>query len=90
MIRFVLVAATIAIVAMMTIVLILSAIIVLACLAVCIGVPVWMLSKHWNGKERIAAVTQYPIDRLKNLYVEGKIDLFEFERAVAHLLAVEK
>jgi hypothetical protein len=30
-----------------------------------------------------------PMERLRNLYVEGKIDLFEFERRVAKLLALE-
>lgn len=77
------------VVAMAVMVLMTLFFVAMACLAV--GVPVWLLMKYWGaGSRRIPVVAQHPIDRLKNLYIDGKIDLFEFERAVAHLVAVEK
>ena len=47
------------------------------------------MSRHWLhvGKAKVAALS--PIERLQNLYVEGTIDLTEFERRVARLVAVE-
>jgi hypothetical protein len=61
----------------------------IAGVAAVIGLPLWFMAKHWKSQRRVPVRTQSPIERLKNLYVEGKIDLFEFERAVAHLVHVE-
>jgi hypothetical protein len=62
----------------------------IAGVAAVIGLPLWFMAKHWKSQRRVPVRTQSPIERLKNLYVEGKIDLFEFERRVAHLIAVER
>jgi hypothetical protein len=54
-----------------------------------IGIPIWLMVRHWLGQRRLTVAALQPIDRLRNLYVEGKIDLFEFEQRVARLVAVE-
>jgi hypothetical protein len=61
----------------------------LAAVGAMIGLPLWFLFKHQGSRRRVPVRTQSPIERLKALYVDGKIDLFEFERAVAHLVHVD-
>jgi hypothetical protein len=61
----------------------------LACVAAMIGLPLWFMFRRPRSRRRVPVRTQSPIERLKNLYIEGKIDLFEFERAVAQLVHVE-
>jgi len=58
--------------------------------AAMIGLPLWFMAKHWKTQRAVPVRVQSPIERLKNLYIEGKIDLFEFERAVAHLVHAER
>lgn len=55
-----------------------------------VAVPAYLVGRHWLGTRRQPAQAQTPIDRLQTMYVEGKIDLFEFERRVAHILTVER
>ncbi|HZS93772.1 MAG TPA: hypothetical protein VFA78_03175 [Chloroflexota bacterium] len=59
----------------------------IAAVVAVIALPIWYISRHHLGARSSA---QPPLERLKNLYVEGKIDLFEFERRVERLLAIEK
>ncbi|HZU14868.1 MAG TPA: hypothetical protein VFB58_18680 [Chloroflexota bacterium] len=61
---------------------------VLAVLATVVGVPFYMLGRHWLGHRSLMTHTN-PLEHLQTLYVEGKIDLFEYERRLATLLAVE-
>jgi hypothetical protein len=68
--------------------LLISALVILAMIAA-IGIPLWLIAKYWLGQRGVSTVRPHPIDRLRNLYVEGKIDLFEFERRVAKLVAIE-
>jgi hypothetical protein len=68
--------------------LLVSAIIILAMMCL-IGIPLWLITRHWLGRRSVSVSPQRPIDRLRNMYVEGKIDLFEFERRVAKLVAIE-
>lgn len=53
-----------------------------------VGIPIYLLYQWWR-RSQMPSLTQKPLDRLQNLYVEGKIDIFEFERRVASLIAVE-
>ncbi|HLJ68502.1 MAG TPA: hypothetical protein VKX16_14200 [Chloroflexota bacterium] len=62
------------------------ALLAMACL---VGIPLYFMSRPWLHQKRVPAVAQSPIERLQNLYVEGKIDLTEFERRVARLVAIE-
>ena len=59
----------------------------IAAIVAVIALPIWYVSRHHLGTR---SPGQPPLERLKNLYVEGKIDLFEFERRVERLLAIEK
>ena len=55
-----------------------------------IGLPAYLLLRHRTGiSQRFNRLTENPMERLQNLYVDGKIDLFEFERRVAQLIAIE-
>jgi hypothetical protein len=73
---------------MVAVTLIVTALLMLA-LACIVGIPLWLMAKPRLQRMGIAAPRLNPMDRLRNLYVEGKIDLFEFERRVARLLALE-
>lgn len=53
-----------------------------------VGIPAYLVFQWWR-RSQMPALTQKPMERLQNLYVEGKIDLFEFERRVANLIAVD-
>ena len=90
MIRLILLAIALVVFVSIAVTLILSALIFLA-FACLVGVPLYIVGKHWlNGHGvNLAMRKQSPMERLQNLYVEGKIDLFEFERRVANLIAVE-
>lgn len=72
-------------------VMVMMAVMFAVAMALAIGVPAYLLIKNWPGISRhVNRLTQNPMERLQTLYVEGKIDLFEFERRVAHLIAVER
>ncbi len=68
--------------------LIISALVLLT-LACAVGIPLYLMSRRWMKRQGLSRPAQHPIDRLRNLYVEGKIDLFEFEQRVAHLISAE-
>ena len=65
---------------------------VFAAIAFAVGYPLWhFLFKPWAQGQRVAVSRHLnPMERLQRLYIEGKIDLFEFERRVARLIAVER
>ena len=88
MVRFVILLMALVMFVSVAVMLILSALVFLA-LACAVGLPIWYMSRHWRRGVGFAA-SMNPIERLQNLYVEGKIDLFEFERRVAQLIAVER
>jgi hypothetical protein len=69
--------------------LIVSALIFLA-LACVVGVPLYLAGKRLMRRYGLSGPHSGPIDRLKNLYVEGKIDLFEFENRIGHLVSRER
>jgi hypothetical protein len=59
-------------------------------MALAIGVPAYFFFKHRRSiNGHFNRLAQSPMERLQSLYVDGKIDLFEFERRVAHLIAIE-
>lgn len=62
----------------------------LAIVAVAIGIPLWLAWRSWAARHGLTARARTSVERLQELYIEGKIDLFEFERRVAGLIAVEK
>jgi hypothetical protein len=75
--------------AMVAVVLIFT-VLALVATALAIGIPLYFLLKpHLSGRS-LGRLSSNSIERLQRLYVEGKIDLFEFERRVAHLLAIEQ
>ena len=69
---------------------VLVAVISLAAIGLAIGIPAYILVRHFSHKNpRIRQVVQNPMERLQQAYIEGKIDLFEYERRVARLIAIE-
>jgi len=70
-----------------TIVTLIITVLTVALMIAAVTVPAWYLGRHYFAK---SVPRQSPLERLQNLYIEGKIDLFEFERRVEHLLALEK
>lgn len=63
-------------------------------LACVVGFPLYLLVKphlqrFGSLQSSVAGNSQAALERLKTLYVEGKIDLFEFERRAAHLISTE-
>jgi hypothetical protein len=65
-----------------------AAIVMTVAVVLGVGIPAYLVFQWWR-RSHMPALTQKPLERLQNLYVEGKIDLFEFERRVATLIAVE-
>jgi uncharacterized membrane protein len=88
MIRFILLSIAFLICVSVAVALIVSALVILA-MACLIGVPLYLMGRQHFKRMGIRGRTQRPIERLQQLYAEGKIDLFEFERRVAHLIALE-
>lgn len=88
MLRFVVLTLALIMFVTIAVTLILSALLMLA-LACIVGIPLWIVAKPRLQRMGIVAPRLNPMERLKSLYVEGKIDLFEFERRVARLLALE-
>lgn len=80
--------AVVAVVVVSAIAAILAALFSLTAMAVAIGVPAYVAYRVLSGRHSHGP-RQRPLERLQQLYVEGKIDLFEFEQRVAHLIAVE-
>lgn len=69
--------------------LVLAALTMLA-MACVVGIPLFLTTKRWMRRKGLAPSGLNPVDRLKTMYLDGKIDLFEFERRVAHLIATER
>jgi hypothetical protein len=88
MLRFALLAIALLIFISVAVALIVTAVICLV-LACAVGIPLYLMSKPFLQRHGIAKAKMSPMDRLKTLYVEGKIDLFEFERRIARLISVE-
>lgn len=65
--------------------------------ACAVGIPLYVLARlarprlqrFGSFQSSVAGNSQAALERLKMLYVEGKIDLFEFERRAAHLISTE-
>jgi len=85
MIRLALIAFVVVMVFMVAITLIVTVAIV-AAMALAVGIPVYLAFKRHDGPRRVRL---NPIEALQELYAEGKIDLTEFERRVARLVAIE-
>jgi hypothetical protein len=88
MLRFLVLALAVVMFVMVAVTLIVTAVVMLA-FACIIGIPLWIMAKPRLERMGVIAPRLNPMERLRNLYVEGKIDLFEFERRVAKLLALE-
>jgi hypothetical protein len=73
----------------MAVVAFIVSVLMLAAVALAVGIPLYLVAKHYFGRSPTFPTRQNAMERLKMLYIEGKIDLFEFERRVAHLIAVE-
>lgn len=54
-----------------------------------IALPVWLMSRPYLQRHGLARRRQTPIERLKQLYAEGQIDMFEFEHRVRSAIALE-
>lgn len=67
----------------------LFAVLAMAVLAAMIAIPAYVFWRSWQARHRLAQPAHTSIEGLKRLYIEGKIDLFEFERRVERLIAVE-
>lgn len=66
------------------------AVVSLAAVGLVIGIPAYFLIRHFSRSQpRIRQFTQNPMERLQQAYVDGKIDLFEYERRVRRLIAIE-
>jgi hypothetical protein len=89
MIRFVVLFVAFLLLVSMAFALLVSALVLLA-MACVVGIPLYLMSKRLMHRHGISRPSISPMERLRNLYVEGKIDLMEFERRVAHLISVER
>jgi uncharacterized membrane protein len=58
-------------------------------LACAVAIPIYFLSRRWTRRHGLAARSVTPVERLQNLFAEGRIDLGEFERRVARILTLE-
>ena len=67
---------------------IVSALLLLA-LACAVGIPLYFITTSWMKRRGIGGPAQNPMERLRNLYLDDKIDLFEYERRVAQLIRVD-
>jgi len=88
MFRFILLSIAFLLCLSVAVFLIMTALLILT-MACLVGIPLYMMGRHHFGGLGLKGRTQRPIERLQQLYAEGKIDLFEFERRVAHLIALE-
>jgi hypothetical protein len=63
---------------------------VLLAMACVVGIPLYLMGRRFASRHGISTPSVNPMERLRTLYVDGKIDLMEFERRVARLIAVER
>jgi uncharacterized membrane protein len=87
MLRYALAAIALFMFVIMAITLILS-VLVIAAMALAVGVPLYLILKYHN-RHQPRRLRRSPIEALQEMYAEGKIDLIEFERRVARLVAIE-
>jgi hypothetical protein len=86
MVRFAVFSVAVLMLVMIAVAIIVS-VLILATVVALIAIPLYVLARpHFQQRN----VRVNPIERLQNLYAEGKIDLFEFERRVAALVRVER
>lgn len=85
---FLLVAAMVVLLLGLVLMAFIAAVVMTAAVALGVGIPAYLVFQWWR-RSQVPALTQKPMERLQSLYVEGKIDIFEFERRVASLIAVE-
>jgi hypothetical protein len=86
MVRFLVLSIALLTVVAVAITLLITALIFLA-FACLIGIPLWLTARSHLQKRGIM-VHPSPVERLKSLYAEGKIDMFEFEKRVEKLISV--
>jgi threonine/homoserine/homoserine lactone efflux protein len=89
MVRYI-VLAVLLLAAVCTIITLLFAAVMLVSFAALIGLPLWLMWRSWSHRQGIGTRARSSIERLQELYIEGKIDLFEYERRVARLVAIEQ
>ncbi|MGH2442758.1 MAG: hypothetical protein ACRDFX_06305 [Chloroflexota bacterium] len=89
MLKYVLLAIALLIFAVVAVTLVLVTVVFIA-LGCAVGIPVWLMARHKFRARRVHAPALRPVDRLKNLYIEGKIDLLEFEHRLARLISIEQ
>jgi hypothetical protein len=73
---------------LVSVIMIAMMLLVVAAITAAIVVPLYLLARQ-ALQGRTTRPTLKPVDRLQNLFAEGKIDLFEFERRVAQLITLE-
>ena len=79
-----------AVIAVSLIVAFVLAILSMAAIGLAIGLPIYFILRHWSrNNPRIARLKQSPLERLQQLYIDGRIDLFEYESRLARLIAIE-
>jgi hypothetical protein len=88
MIQFAILLVALVLLVSLAFVLIVSALFLLA-FACLVGIPLYFIGRNWMRRQGIRGPVQTPIERLRNLYVDGKIDLFEFEQRLSRLLSME-
>ena len=90
MLRYILFAIALLIFLSIVVALIISLLIFVA-FACAIGIPLWLMGRSWLRHHGVVSQKQQsPVERLQTLFVEGKIDLFEFEQRVARLVRVDQ
>jgi hypothetical protein len=87
--RYVVMAVAVVVFLVVALMLLISALIFMA-LAFVVGIPLYLAGKRLMRRHGLSGPRLNPTDRIKNLYVEGKIDLSEFERRVGHLVSRER
>jgi hypothetical protein len=65
------------------------AVVVFLALACAVAIPLYVLSRRWAHGHALAPQRVTPVERLQNLFAEGRIDMGEFERRVARILTHE-
>jgi uncharacterized membrane protein len=85
---FFLIAAVIVVSLVFMVLALIAAIVMTVAVVLGVAIPAYLVFQWWR-RSQMPGLTQKPLERLQNLYVEGKIDIFEFERRVANLIAVE-
>jgi len=88
MVRYVLLAVAFLIFLSVAAALLVAAVVTLV-LATAVGIPLYLMARPHLERHGLAQRKQLPMERLQSLFAEGKIEMHEFERRVARLIAVE-